>query len=80
MGIDMKVVVFDDMNDPIGIGELTRYEDLIITDENDKVLVKVKTPVIIMENGEVFEGFECWWIDYEDFVTVNQQMILCRSK
>lgn len=71
----MKVVVFDDMNEPIGIGELTRYEDLTVTDENDKVLCKIKTPVIIMEDGEIFAGFECWWIDYESFVDLNLIML-----
>ncbi len=71
----MKVVVFDIMNEPIGIGELTRYEDLTVTDENDKVLCKVKTPVIVMEDGEVFAGFECWWMDYEEFVNINHMML-----
>jgi hypothetical protein len=75
IGENMKVVVFDEMNEPIGIGELTRYEDLTITDDNNKVLCKVKTPVIIMEDGEMVAGFECWWMDFAEFVTINQLML-----
>lgn len=78
MGVGMKVVVFDDLenvDEPIGIGELTRYEDVTVTDENDKVLCKVKTPIIIMEDGGIIAGFECWWINYADFVTINHMML-----
>jgi hypothetical protein len=71
----MKVVVIDDMNDPMGVGTIIRDEELTLTDENDKVICKVHSPVIVMEDGEIFTGFECWWITYEEFVTVNQQML-----
>lgn len=49
--------------DPIGIGELG-YEDVTVVDDNDdsKVLFTLEHhPRIVMEDGEILYGIECWW-------------------
>ena len=61
----MKVAVFTpEMREPIGIGELG-YEDIPVVDDDDEsvVLFVMKDhPRIVMEDGEVLRGLECWWI------------------
>ena len=61
----MKVMVFEsDTQEPIGIGDLCRYEDLNVVDDDDptKVLMTFPDhPVIVMEDGEIIYGINCWW-------------------
>ena len=62
----MKVLVFepDNPREPKGIGELVRREDLNIVDDCDetKILLTIPNhPVIIMEDGEIVYGIDCWW-------------------
>lgn len=60
----MKVMVFTaDTQEPIGIGDLG-YEDVKVVDDDDdsKVLFTLKNhPRIVMEDGEIVYGIECWW-------------------
>lgn len=62
----MKVMVFEahDPEIPIGMGDLCRTEDIqVCTDEDmSRVVFVLKDhPVIVMEDGEVLRGIECWW-------------------
>jgi hypothetical protein len=60
----MKVAVFTpDTQEPMGIGEM-HLEDLEVVDDDDetKVLYVLKDhPHILMEDGEIITGIECWW-------------------
>lgn len=71
----MKVVVFDIMNEPIGLGTIIDREEVIVHDEYDKTVARISSPVIVMEDGEILRGYECWWIDYDTFVTINLIML-----
>jgi hypothetical protein len=62
----MKVCVFDakDPEMPIGMGDFCRTENIrIASDEyGDREIYVIKDhPVIVMEDGEVLRGIECWW-------------------
>lgn len=62
----MKVCVFDakDPEIPIGIGDFCRTEDIMIASDEygDREVCIIKDhPVIVMEDGEVLRGIECWW-------------------
>ena len=62
----MKVCVFDpkDPTIPVGIGDLCRYEDIRVVDDEhgDRELFTLTNhPVIVMENGDIMYGIECWW-------------------
>lgn len=71
----MKVVIFDEMNEPMALGQIIYRETVTVDDPFGHPLCKIKTPVIVTEDGEILRGYECWWIDYEDFVTVNHMML-----
>lgn len=60
----MKVQVFDTNQEPIGIGDFCRTEDiqLAIGDDDGRVVCTLKDhPVIVMEDGEILRGIDCWW-------------------
>lgn len=74
----MQVVVFDTDNKiPIGVGEM-HLEDLRVVDDDDdtKILFILKDhPHIVMEDGKLFAGIECWWMPVAEFVTANQRLL-----
>lgn len=72
----MEVVVFTaEHEELVGAGELHR-EDLHVVDDKDKIIFTLKDhPHIIMEDGEIILGLECWWIPMGEFVTANQQVL-----
>jgi hypothetical protein len=59
----MIVLVFTpDTEEPLGMGDLCRYEDITLIDDDDNIIATLKNhPVIVMEDGEVLRGIECWW-------------------
>jgi len=54
----MKVLVFEpDTHEPKGIGEIVGTVNLCFKELD----LKVPSPKIVMEDGEIVYGFECWW-------------------
>lgn len=75
MGLMIEVAVFSKEDELIGRG-LMRFEDLdIVDDDNKKVCTIENHPIIILENGDILYGIECWWIPLSTFITVNQSVI-----
>jgi hypothetical protein len=66
----MNVKVWSaDQSKYLGVGEMHR-EDLRVVDDKDetKVLcILPDHPHIIMENGDILYGCECWWEEDTDF-------------
>jgi hypothetical protein len=71
----MKVVVFDDMNEPDCIGQIIDTEQVTVSDEAGNTLCKINTPVIVTEEGEILRGYECWWMPLSEFVDINLMML-----
>ncbi len=64
--LPLNIMVFsgEDPACPIGMGKLLGYVDILIGFEDDsgnEHVEEVSTPFIVMEDGELYLGCECWW-------------------